>query len=67
GERGGRSGLQRDSYDLADAAVARATGRGTTDCGVRVRASGAWSGEGIGVVETAVARDHVAYGGQLVR
>lgn len=67
GERGRTGGLQRDQYDLTDPGVAARTGRGTIDSGVRVRASGAWSGAGIGVVETAVARDHVGYGGQLAR
>jgi hypothetical protein len=35
------------------------------DQGARVQASGAWEGEGIGVVESAIARNHVRYGGQV--
>ena len=62
GDRGTTSGSQRDEYDLSDPAVAQSTGRGTIDAGVRAQVSGAWSAEGIGVVETAIARDHVRYG-----
>jgi hypothetical protein len=58
-------GVERDEYDLADPEVARRTGRGTMDAGARGRVTGVWSGEGIGVVETAIARDHVKYGSQL--
>jgi hypothetical protein len=58
--------VQRDSYDLADPNVARRTGRGTMDQGARARASGAWEAEGVGVVESAIARNHVRYGHQLV-
>jgi hypothetical protein len=66
GERGDSRALQRDEYDLGDRAVAAATGRGTMDAGVRARVSDrSWSADGVGVVETAIARDHVAYGAQL--
>jgi hypothetical protein len=57
--------LQRDSYDLGDPEVARRTGRGTMDQGARAHVSGAWEGDGIGVVESAIARNHVGYGHQL--
>ena len=67
GDRGVASGVQRDVYGLGDPAVAAQTGRGTIDSGVRAQATGAWTAEGVGVVETAVARDHVGYGGQLTR
>jgi hypothetical protein len=65
--QGGRAAgaVQRDEYDLADPEVARRTGRGTSDAGARVRLSGVVDGEGIGVVETALARDHVHYGSQI--
>lgn len=54
--------VQCDEYDLADPEVARKTGRGTMDQGVRAQVTGAWEAEGIGVVESAIARDHVRYG-----
>jgi hypothetical protein len=57
--------VQRDSYDLADPEVARRTGRGTMDQGARALVSGAWEAEGIGVVESAIARNHVRYGHQV--
>jgi hypothetical protein len=66
GDRSETGAVQRDEYDLADPAVAARTGRGTMDAGVRARLSdGQWSSAGIGVVETAVARDHVTYGSAL--
>lgn len=65
GDRAATGAPQHDEYDLADPAVAARTGRGTTDAGARVRVTGAFSGEGVGVVETAVARDHVRYGRQV--
>lgn len=65
GDRGTASGAQRDEYDLSDPGVTKSTGRGTIDAGVRAQVSGAWSAEGIGVVETAIARDHVRYGAQV--
>jgi hypothetical protein len=61
----GTGDAQRDSYDLADPDVARRTGRGTMDQGARGQVSGAWAAEGIGVVESAIARNHVGYGSQL--
>ena len=57
--------VQHDSFDLADPEVARRTGRGTMDQGARVHASGAWDADGIGVVESAIARNHVRYGHQV--
>jgi hypothetical protein len=57
--------VQRDTYDLGDPEVARRTGRGTMDQGARAHASGAWQAEGIGVVESAIARNHVRYGHQV--
>lgn len=64
GERSNQ-GTQQDAYDLSDPEVARRTGRGTMDQGARGRVSGAWEAEGIGVVESAIARNHVRYGHQL--
>jgi hypothetical protein len=57
--------VQRDAYDLADPEVARRTGRGTIDQGARGHVSGAWEADGTGVVESAIARNHVRYGRQL--
>jgi hypothetical protein len=57
--------VQRDAFDLSDPEVARRTGRGTMDQGARVHATGAWEGDGIGVVESAIARNHVRYGHQV--
>jgi hypothetical protein len=65
GSRATPSGIERDEYDLADPEVAKRTGRGTIDAGVRARVEGVWEGEGVGVVETALARDHVKYGQQI--
>ncbi len=65
GNPDGRSGIETDSYDLADPEVARHTGRGTLDAGVQATVSGAWDATGVGVAETAVARDHVKYGSQI--
>ena len=56
---------QRDAYDLADPDVASRTGRGTIDHGVRAHVSGAWEADGIGVAESALARNHVRHGHQL--
>jgi len=63
GERS--SGQQSDVYDLRDGDEARRTGRGTIDIGARVVITGAWQGEGLGVVETAIARDHVRFGDKI--
>jgi hypothetical protein len=57
--------VQRDTFDLGDPDVARDTGRGTMDCGARGQVTGAWEAEGIGVVESAIARNHARYGVQL--
>lgn len=65
GDRGTAAGLQRDVFELADPEVAARVGRGTIDAGVRARAGGVLEAEGAGVVETAVARDHVRYGVQV--
>jgi hypothetical protein len=35
------------------------------DQGARGQVTGAWDAEGIGVVESAIARNHVRYGHQL--
>lgn len=56
---------QQDSYDLTDPGVAAKTGRGTIDVGVTFSVTGDLTGEGIGVAESAVARDHVRYGPQI--
>jgi hypothetical protein len=64
--QGGRaSGAQIDCYDLSDPDVARRTGRGTTDIGARVIISGMIRGKGLGVVESAVARDHLRFGDKI--
>lgn len=65
GDRDTSAGVQRDVYELGDRTVAARTGRGTIDVGVRAQISGTWTGSGIGVVETAVARDHARYGTQI--
>lgn len=65
GDRGVTGAVDRDEYDLGDPDVASRTGRGTLDTGARARASGVWEAEGIGVVETAVARNHARYGQQI--
>jgi hypothetical protein len=57
--------VQRDTYDLSDPDIARRTGRGTMDQGARAHLTGAWEAGGIGVVESAIARNHVRYGHQL--
>ncbi len=57
--------IRRGEYDLSDPEVARRTGRGTMDQGARGQVTGAWDGEGFGVVESAIARDHVHYGHQV--
>lgn len=59
------TGMQHDIYDLGDAETARRTGRGTTDMGAHARLSGLVSGDARGVVESAVARDHVRFGRAL--
>ena len=65
GSRDTPNGIEQDEYDLADPEVAKRTGRATIDAGVRARVEGAWDAEGVGVVETALARDHVKYGHQI--
>lgn len=65
GDRGLSSGTQRDEFDLGDPEVAARTGRGTMDAGAVGRVSGALNAEGHGVVETAIARNHVRYGSQV--
>ena len=57
--------VQHDVYDLRDPEVARRTGRGTMDQGARGQVTGGWQAHGIGVVESAIARDHVGYGDQV--
>jgi hypothetical protein len=65
GERRAGS-VQRDFYELSDPEVAIRTGRGTIDNGAQASVSGAWEAEGIGVVESAIARNHMRYGAQIV-
>jgi hypothetical protein len=65
GARRTLEGTERDEYELADPGVAARTGRGTMDAGARATVTGAWSAEGVGVVETALARNHVTYGHQI--
>lgn len=65
GARQRPNGSEHDEYDLSDPEVDRRTGRGTIDQGARVQITGAWSGEGTGVVETAIGRDHHRYGSQI--
>jgi hypothetical protein len=65
GARATTSGVERDEYDLDDPEIAKRTGRGTMDAGAHARVTGAWSAEGQGVVETAIARNHVKYGSQI--
>jgi len=65
GDRGISSGNQHDEFDLGDPDVARRTGRGTMDAGAIGRISGTLSAEGQGVVETAIARNHVRYGSKI--
>ncbi len=57
--------VQSDIYELSEAETARRTGRGTIDIGARVRVTGAWRGEGTGVVESAIARDHARFGAHI--
>jgi hypothetical protein len=55
-----------ETWDLADPAEAVRLGRGTIDSPVTATARwGDWSAAGIGVTETAVARNHWRYGAQL--
>jgi hypothetical protein len=58
-------GTQTDLYDLSDPDEARRSGRGTIDIGARATITGAWRGVGMGVVESAVARDHVRFGSRI--
>ena len=64
GEREAGS-VQRDSYDLSNPDIAIRTGRGTIDHGAQAAVTGAWDADGVGVVESAIARNHVRYGHQL--
>jgi len=57
-----RTGLQTDSYDLGNDEEARRTGRGTIDVGALAEISGDLTGTAFGIVESAVARDHVRFG-----
>ena len=60
GERS--AGVQTDTYDLNNPDEACRSGRGTIDIGAHAQVTGAWCGEGAGVIESAVARDHVRFG-----
>ena len=64
-ERDEGHGVQHDAYDLADPDVAVRTGKGTIDGGAVVICRGALEATGIGVVESAIARDHVRFGEQV--
>jgi len=57
--------VQRDSYDLSNTDIAIRTGRGTIDQGAQAAVTGVWEADGVGVVESAIARNHVRYGHQL--
>lgn len=64
--QGGRTaGQQVDRFDLGDADEARRSGRGTIDIGAHARVAGILNGEGMGVVESAVARDHARFGSAI--
>jgi hypothetical protein len=59
--------VQTEAWDLADPALARRIGRGTIDSPARMALR--WdNGEklsGLGVTESAIARDHWRYGSQI--
>lgn len=65
---GGGSAVESETFDLADADVVRRIGRGTIDSPASMDLE--WDhGErmtGIGITESAIARDHWRYGSQLV-
>lgn len=66
GAGGADGGQEVDAYELGNPAVARDLGRGTLDNPVRALLSGPGiEFEGVGVAETAVARNHVKYGLKL--
>lgn len=68
GDSGGGSAAESETFDLADAGVLRRTGRGTIDSPASMDLE--WDdGErltGIGITESAIARDHWRYGSQLL-
>jgi hypothetical protein len=66
GDETGLGEVGGERWDLGDPSVAARTGRGTIDS--PVRAETRWGDEmssGIGITETAVARNHWRYGAQL--
>jgi hypothetical protein len=67
GDAGGGNAVESETFDLADADVVRRTGRGTIDSPASMDFE--WDhGErmtGIGITESAIARDHWRYGSQL--
>jgi hypothetical protein len=68
-DQGDDDGLGRvtgERWDLTDPGTASKLGRGTIDSPVEASATwGDWSSSGIGVTETAIARNHWRYGSQL--
>jgi hypothetical protein len=62
----GRGHVVGERWDLTDPGEAATLGRGTIDSPVRVSTTwGDQSSSGIGITETAVARNHWRYGSQL--
>ena len=58
--------VQEDAWDLADPAIVARVGKGTIDSPVTARCVwGSESSSGIGITETAIARNHWRYGTQL--
>jgi hypothetical protein len=67
GARSESAGIERDSYDLGAEVEAARLGRGTMDVPVEAKLSGPGIQlSGVGIAETAVARDHRRYGSRLV-
>lgn len=68
GDDGGGNAVECETFDLTDADVTRRTGRGTIDSPASMDLE--WDhGEhmtGIGITESAIARDHWRYGSQLI-
>jgi hypothetical protein len=66
GDDRGLGEVTGEEWDLTDPELSARLGRGTIDSPVRASATwGDWSATGIGVTETAIARDHWRYGKQL--
>ena len=65
GQRAG-SGMAGESWDLGDAELIARIGRGTMDAPARgILSFAGETAEAVGVVETAIARDHHRYGSRL--